>query len=178
MIDGNGLGLGLLDYMIKPSSSSNKIYPAYGCKNDDNYIKIQPKDAPKIIYVIKAGGTNDGKIHSNCYSRLTSGLVQFLVSERLAKEKLLEQKSYKKLPLDKKVARLMPHELTSDLFEEMNNLRLKNNTGLDIKLELIRTTKTKDKFSAFEYGLWRIKELEDELNKKQRRGKNRTLCWI
>ena len=47
------------------------------------------EDAPKIIYVIKANNSLDGKIHGNCYSRLTSGLVQFLVNERTIKSKLI-----------------------------------------------------------------------------------------
>ena len=72
----------------------------------------------------------------------------------------------------------MPHEMTSDLFEEMSNLRLKQNTGLEIRLEQIRTHKTKDKFSAFEYGLWRIKELEEQIIKKHRKGKVRDLVFI
>ena len=90
----------------------------------------------------------------------------------------MELKSYNSLPLDKKVARLMPHELTSDLFEEMSNLRLKQNTGLDIRLEQIRTHKTKDKFSSFEYGLWRIKEIEEQIIKKNKRGNMRNLIFV
>ena len=180
VIDGNGLGVGLLDFMVRPTidGSTGVVYPPYGSFNDDSYIKIQPKDCAKIIYVIKANNTLDGKIHGNCYSRLTSGLVQFLVNERVAKNKLMELKSYNHLPLDKKVARLMPHELTSDLFEEMSNLRLKQNTGLEIRLEQIRTHKSKDKFSAFEYGLWRIKELEEIMIKKQRKGTIRNLIFV
>lgn len=179
VIDGNGLGVGLLDFMVRPTIDENgKIYPPYGSFNDESYLKIQPKDAPKIIYVIKANNSLDGKIHGNCYSRLTSGLVQFLVNERTIKSKLIEMKSYSKLPLEKKVKRLMPHEMTSDLFEEMSNLRLKQNTGLEIRLEQIRTHKSKDKFSAFEYGLWRIKEIEEELSRKRRKGKIRDLVFI
>ena len=179
VIDGNGLGVGLLDFMVRPTIDENgKVYPPYGSFNDDSYIKIQPKDCAKIIYVIKANNTLDGKIHGNCYSRLTSGLVQFLVNERVAKNKLMEYKNYVSLPLEKKVKRLMPHEMTSDLFEEMSNLRLKQNTGLEIRLEQIRTHKTKDKFSAFEYGLWRIKELEEQIIKKHRKGKVRDLVFI
>ena len=180
VIDGNGLGVGLLDFMVRPTvdGTTGVTYPPYGSFNDDSYLKIQPKDCAKIIYVIKANNTLDGKIHGNCYSRLTSGLVQFLVNERVAKNKLMEHKSYNNLSLNKKVLRLMPHELTSDLFEEMSNLRLKQNTGLEIRLEQIRTHKTKDKFSAFEYGLWRIKELEELLIKKKRKGSVRQLVFI
>lgn len=179
VIDGNGLGVGLLDFMIRPTTApGGKVYPPIGCINDDSYIKIQPRDCERMIYVIKALGKMDSNIHSNCYSRLHSGLVKFLVNERVAKGKLLEVKSYVNLPLDKKVARLMPHELTSDLFEEMSNLRLKTNAGLDIKLEQIRTNKTKDKFSAFEYGLWRIKELEEIMTKKRRKRLNQNLVFV
>jgi hypothetical protein len=64
----------------------------------------------------------------------------------------------------------MPHEMTTKLFEEMANLRLRR-TGatLDIVLEQINPRYPKDKYSAFAYGLWRIKEIEEDLNKKRRR---------
>ena len=64
----------------------------------------------------------------------------------------------------------MPHEMTTKLFEEMANLRLRR-TGatLDIVLEQINPRYPKDKYSAFAYGLWRIKELEEENYKKIRR---------
>ena len=67
-----------------------------------------------------------------------------------------------------RVKRLMPHELTTKLFEEMSNLRLRK-TGLDIVLEQINARFPKDKYSAFAYGQWRIKELEEAAYQKQRR---------
>ena len=64
----------------------------------------------------------------------------------------------------------MPHEMTTKLFEEMANLRLKRTgSSLDISLEQINPRFPKDKYSAFAYGLWRIKEIEEEASKKQRR---------
>ena len=70
----------------------------------------------------------------------------------------------------KRVERLLPHEMTTKLFEEMANLRLKRTgVGLDIVLEQINARFPKDKYSAFAYGLWRIKELEEEATKKQKR---------
>lgn len=57
----------------------------------------------------------------------------------------------------------MPHEMTTKLFEEMANLRLKKTgNNMDIVLEQINPRYPKDKYSAFAYGLWRIKELEEE----------------
>ena len=72
--------------------------------------------------------------------------------------------------------------MTNKLFEEMANLRLKRTgVGLDITLEQINTHYPKDKYSAFAYGLWRIKEIEEEAFKKKRRfdssGKTRQLVF-
>ena len=50
----------------------------------------------------------------------------------------------------------------------MANLRLKRN-GMDIVLEQINSRFPKDKYSAFAYGQWRIKELEEEAYQKQKR---------
>jgi hypothetical protein len=64
----------------------------------------------------------------------------------------------------------MPHEMTTKLFEEMANLRLKRTgASLDITLEQINPRYPKDKYSAFAYGLWRIKEIEEEQSKRRRR---------
>lgn len=71
---------------------------------------------------------------------------------------------------EERVKRLMPHQMTTSLIQEICNLRLKK-TGItnEIALEKINTHYPKDKFSAFEYGLWRIKELEDEAARKRKR---------
>ena len=164
VIDTNGLGVGLADEMIKPHyDEMGNFLPAYGFKNDDVYKQIQPKDAPKILYGIKANQSLNSKIHGNCYSRLTSGMVRFLIKEQEAKSALLATKIGQKMTTEQRVMRLMPHEMTTKLFEEMANLRLKR-TGstLDIVLERINSRFPKDKYSSFSYGLWRIKELEEE----------------
>lgn len=168
VIDTNGLGIGLADEMIKDQSDEEGTYPAYGFFNNDDYKKIQPKDCPTILYSMKANGPLNSKIHSNAYTRINSGLVRFLISEQEARAALLATQVGSKMPFEKRVKRLMPHELTTKLFEEMANLRLKR-TGLDITLEQINSHFPKDKYSAFAYGQWRIKELEEEAYKKQRR---------
>ena len=74
------------------------------------------------------------------------------------------------MTVTQRVQRLMPHEMTTKLFEEMANLRLRRTgVSLDIVLEQINPRYPKDKYSAFAYGLWRIKELEEEQNKRRRR---------
>ena len=171
VIDCNGLGVGLADEMIRTQLDiDGRELPAYGFFNNDDYKKIQPKEAVQILYSLKANGPLNSKIHSNAYSRLNSGMVRFLISEQEARTALLATKVGQKMTTEDRIKRLMPHELTTKLFEEMSNLRLRKN-GLDIVLEQINARFPKDKYSAFAYGLWRIKEIEEENYKKiSRRG--------
>ena len=171
IIDTNGLGLGMADEMIQEQVDEfGNIYPAYGFVNDDDYLKIQPKDAVRILYGIKANGPLNSKIHGNAYSRINGGMVRFLIKEQEAKNALLSTKQGQKMSVMQRVQRLMPHEMTTKLFEEMANLRLKKTgASADIVLEQINPRYPKDKYSAFAYGLWRIKEIEEEQAKRRRR---------
>jgi hypothetical protein len=128
---------------------------------------MYPSNVP-LIYGIKASASLQPQIDSNCYAKVFSGRVKFLVREQEIKSRLMESKTGQKMKIEKRVARLLPHEMTTRLFEEMANLRLKG-VGNDIKLEQINTNMNKDKFSSFEYGLWRIKEIEEEYYKKIRK---------
>lgn len=170
VIDTNGLGVGFGDEMIQTQIDEyGNEYPAYGFFNDEDYKKVQPKGIECILYGIKANGPLNSKIHSNAYSRITGGTVRFLIKEGEAKSALLSTKVGQKMSVEGRVKRLMPHEMTSRLFDEMTNLRLKKGNGLDIALEQINSRYPKDKYSAFAYGLWRIKEIEEEAYKKKRR---------
>ena len=119
---------------------------------------------------MKSNNTLDSKIHANCYTMINSGRVLFLAREQEIKNKLLATKVGQKMKLEQRTKRLYPHEITTRLFEEMANLKLKQvGAGLDLKLEQINTHMGKDKFSSLEYGLYRIKEIEEEFYKKKRR---------
>jgi hypothetical protein len=66
---------------------------------------------------------------------------------------------------------LLPYEMTSRLMDELNNLRIKP-TGIENKYKVERISRSleKDRFSALEYGLYRIKYYEDkEIFKKKKR---------
>ena len=171
VIDTNGLGIGFADEMIREQVDEfGNIYEPLGFKNDEDFLKIQPKDAMCILYGIKANGPLNSKIHGNAYTRINGGLVRFLIKEQEAKNALLSTKVGQKMTVKQRVQRLMPHEMTTKLFEEMANLRLRRTgVSLDIVLEQINPRYPKDKYSAFAYGLWRIKELEEEQNKRRRR---------
>ena len=169
LIDCNGLGLGIADEMIKTHIDGlGRELPAYGFFNNDDYKKIQPKDSIQILYSMKANGPLKSKINGNAYSRLNSGLVRFLITEQEARLALLATKQGQKMKMRERVLRLLPHEQTTKLFEEMANLRVKN-IGTDIVFEPINKRFHDDRYYSFAYGLWRIKEIEEEQIKRQKR---------
>lgn len=171
VIDTNGLGIGVADLMIQSQVDEfGEVYPAYGFINDESYFDIQPKSAPKILYGIKANATLKSKIHSNVYTRLNAGQVRFLIREQEAKNALLATQKGQKMSVMERAKRLLPHQMTSSLFDQMSNLRLKQ-TGntTDVVLEQINTRFPDDKYMAFAYGLWRIKEKEEENSVRARR---------
>lgn len=168
IVDTNGLGIGLADILIKPQiDEKGEAYPAYGFHNDKVYAKIQPKDAPQILYSMKANATLNSEIHGNAYTRISSGLINFLITEQEARSLLLGTKKGQRMSYEDRTKRLMPHEMTTKLFQEMSNLRIKK-TGLNITLEQINARFPKDKYSSFAYAQWRIKELEDQYSLKNR----------
>lgn len=177
IIDGNGLGVGLMDYMIQYSRHdlTKQVYPPYGSFNDEDYLEKQPRDCQKVIYVIKAGTSTQGEINSICFSDLVSGKVHFLIREQEAKTRLLSTEKGSKLPIEMRIRKLRPYILEGILIEELLNMRIKdgNINQNNLILERINTSMTKDKFSAFEYGLYRIKTYEmDYLKKKTRQNRD------
>jgi len=68
---------------------------------------------------------------------------------------------------EKRAEYLKPFNLTSILKEEMMNLR-EENEGLNIILKQANKSIRKDKFSAFEYGLYYIKQEEENKKRKKK----------
>ena len=181
IIDTNGLGVAISDELIKTQYDSQGIaYEPLGFYNDDDYKKIQPADAPRILCSFKATRAINSEMFGNCYSRIDAGLVDFLIKEQDARSKLLATKKGQKMSMEQKTKFLMPYEMTSKLFEELGNLRLKRTgTGLDIVLEPINSRFPDDRFSSLCIGLRRIKQLEEEATKKRKRGLgNRKLVFF
>lgn len=172
VIDGNGLGAGLSDALTDTNvdSKTAEIFPPMGVINDENYTTIQDPSLPKILYILKANPQMNSEIHSNFYSQVTSGHCVFLAHERDARGKLMATKKGQKMTPKERTQFLMPYEMTSRLFDEISNLKIKS-TGNTLEVERISTRVLKDRFSSFEYGLYRIKEYEIAYYKKRKRAK-------
>ena len=172
VIDANGLGIGLVDYMVKSQvdPDTGDFLPDFGVYNDDEayYKKYQTKDTEQeAMYLIKANAPINTEAHANAQTQLSSGKVKFLIDERIAKTKLLGTKLGQNMKPEDRANYLQPFTLTSILKEEMLNLR-EENEGVNIILKQANKKIRKDKFSAFEYGLYYIKQEEERKKKKKR----------
>ena len=171
VIDGNGLGIGLVDYLVKPQHMENgDVLPDFGVYNDDEgfYKKYRTKECEyDALYVLKANAPINTEAHTITQTQLNSGKVKFLIDERTAQEKLLGTKIGQGMTPEQRAEYLKPFTLTSILKEEMLNLR-EENEGVNIILKRANSRIQKDKFSAFEYGLYYIKQEEESKKKKKR----------
>ena len=181
VIDANGLGIGLVDYMIKSQTDpeTNDFYPDFGVYNDEEgyYKKYRTKNTEEdAMFLIKANAAINTEAHANAQSQLQSGKVRFLIDERVAKAKLLDTTLGKNMKPEDRAEYLKPFTLTSILKEEMMNLREKNE-GINIILERANKGIKKDKFSAWEYGLYYIK-LEEEKKRKKKKRDMKQFCFM
>lgn len=181
IIDGNGPGIGLLDAMAVPSfdAKTGEQFPAYYVFNNDHHLppeRKNPSEEPlplfnAIIYDIKAGSSNDDAIHANFFAQINNGTVALLAHERIVKDKLMQTKKGQRMtPYDRREY-LLPYEMTSRLIDELNNLKLKP-TGVQnqFKVERISTSIEKDRFSALEYLLYRVRYYEDKVLQRKKYG--------
>ena len=170
VIDGNGMGIGLVDYMVKSQidPDSGDVLPDFGVYNDEEqYYKKYKTNNTELdaMYIIKANAPINTEAHANARAQLASGKVKFLIDERVAKNKLLATKVGQNMKPEERANYLKPFNLTSILKEEMMNLR-EENEGVNIILKQANKGIRKDKFSAFEYGLYYIKLEEDKKKKR------------
>lgn len=132
VVDANGLGEGLIDCLMR-SQVDKETGKEFSGFNDED-----------IVCPLRVNKTINTEAHKNVKEQLTSGNIKFLVHEDVA---------------DKNDLR--PHILTSSLLEEMSNLVNSSPKDEDIILERINKNIQKDKFSAFEYGIYYIDMIEN-----------------
>ena len=170
-IDANGLGIGLVDYMVKTQidPETGDTLPPFGVENDDDgfYKKFKTDETVKdAMFLIKANAPINTEAHSYVQTQLSSGKIKFLIDEREAKIKLMSTKLGQEMSPDERAEKLMPFTLTTVLKDQMMNL-VEDNEGVNIILKQNNKGIKKDKFSAFEYGLYYIK-LDEERKRKRR----------
>ena len=169
-IDANGLGVGLVDFLVKTQETDQgETLPPFGVYNTDEYPEykkyITPETEKDLLYLIKANAPINTQAYTYAQTQMFSGKIRFLIDESLAKTKLMTTKVGQNMNIDERNEYLRPFVLTSILKEQMLNL-VEQNTGVNIILKQSNTGIKKDKFSAFLYGLYYIR-YEEELGKKK-----------
>ena len=176
-LDANGLGIGLVDFMTKSQidPETGDELPPFGVEGGTSedtlelYKKIKgPGVENDAWYLIKANAPINTEAHTYVQTQLASGKIKLLIDEGQAKIKLMSTKAGQNMDNDKRAEQLKPFTLTTILREQMLNL-VEENEGVNIILKQSNRGIKKDKFSAFEYGLYYIKQEEDRKKKKKKR---------
>ena len=176
-IDANGLGAGLVDFLtttqIDPETGD--ILPPFGVLGGTSediaqqYKKVRGSNVEEnALYLIKANAAINTEAYSNAQIQMSSGKVKFLINESQAKTKLMSTKVGQNMTSEKRNEYLRPFILTSILREQTLNLT-EENEGTNIILKQSSKSIKKDKFSAFIYGLYYIKQEEERLANRKRK---------
>lgn len=151
VIDGNGIGMGLVDFLTVPTIlPGGEVLNDLGVYNDESgqFKKKRTKNCElDALYVIKANLGLNTEAHSIAQTEVQSGKVRFLINERTAQERLLGTKLGQGMTPERRAEYLKPFTLTSILRDEMINLR-QENEGINIILKSTNKRIGKDKFSA------------------------------
>ena len=148
VVDGNGLGSGLVDELLK--LSYDKITGEYlGCFdtiNTEN--RPQSTDADKCLFDMKAQSYQT-KVISHFINVIENGILKMLVHKKTQDFSQKEREFY-----DRNIAPFINSEL---LFFEITNLRLKV-FGKNLSVEKVVRKIDKDRFSATSYCIFYIME--------------------
>lgn len=176
-IDANGLGAGLIDFMTKGQEDpeTGEYLPPFGVDGgtsdefNEQYKKIKgPGVEENAMYLIKANAPINTEAHTYVQTQLVGGKIKLLIDETQAKTKLMATKMGQEMDASKRADYLQPFTLTTILREQLLNL-VEDNEGVNIILKQSSRSIPKDKFSAFEYGLYYIKQEEDRSRKRKKR---------
>lgn len=150
VVDGNGLGAGLIDELLKESFDpvTKESLGCWDTINDDNEPEV-PDIAEKILYNLKAQSAQS-KIVTNFIDVVDSGKFRMLETKKQSDFTELEYEDF-----DNCVA---PYLQTDCLFEEIANLKLKHLNNGGVTIEKVVSKLDKDRVSATIYVLWLINE--------------------
>lgn len=158
IVDGNGLGSGLIDYMVKEDK-----HPSYSVVNDDTYDKYKLPNSLPLLYNMKSNTkeTKASNIHNNFMTVISNHDLKILVHEMNVKNKL------KGDDFDGQAEILIPHIETSKFVDEVMNLTYEAR-GNDTTIKQVSKSMDKDRYSAVSYGLYYI-YMQEQKNQQRKR---------
>lgn len=171
-IDANGLGVGLVDYLVKAQSDpeTGEELPPFGVMNDEEAVYkkfITPSTIKDALFLIKANAPINTEAYAYAQTQLLNGRIKFLIDETAAKTKLMSTKVGQNMTIEQRNTYLYPYIETTILKEQLANLA-QSNEGVNIILKQVSKNIRKDKVSAFIYGLYFIKQEEERRRKHKK----------
>jgi hypothetical protein len=181
VIDANGLGVGLVDYLVQDNIDPDTGETLYnwGVINDDDgkYRMFRTQDTvPNAMYLMKANQAINSELYAYCKDQMDNNRVRFLITSEDAKKRIAD----KKMPPQKREEYLIPYVMTDILFEQMMNLvrdTEKNRNSQLIILDQSNTRIRKDKFSALLYALSYCQKFDDRTTRRKGVGQNRWMLF-
>ena len=177
VLDANGVGAGLVDFLnaTQIDSATGEEYCPFGIEGGTNEkVKEQYKNANKkvgiekdALYLVKANSAINAEVNAYTETQIRNKRIQFLADEREALSSLMEKKEGANMTPEEREKYLMPYVQTSILKEQMMNLVQKQTMTNEIQLDRFLKSIEKDKFSAFGYGLYYIKQKEGSKRNKR-----------
>ena len=168
VIDANGIGQAVLDYIMGADRYDpvyNETYDALNVMNSpDLEDRCKVKNAPKVIYVIKANARSNNDMTLALRAGFQNGYINLLISDTNIEEKLSKIRGYGKLSEVQQVSMRMPYIQTTLLINELINLTHDTSNGL-IKVKE-KTGMRKDRYSSLQYGYALLQELSKDLKPK------------
>ena len=147
--DGNGLGAGLIDELLKESYDpvTGEYLGCWNTINTDNQPEV--KDAEKCLFDMKAQHFQS-KVVADFIDAVESGKLKLLEKRQ---DSDFTQKDKQNMELN-----VLPYIQTDLLFEEIANLKLKHMTNGALSVEKVVKKVDKDRFSALSYLIFYITE--------------------
>lgn len=167
-IDSNGVGAGVLDYIMV----QDRFDPKYGVmykamssiNNPDMNDRCKSRDTTKCLYIIKANAKQNNDMCLSLRAAFQNGYINLLQSETDMEDKWANKvKGYNKLSDRQKAMLSLPHYQTTFLIDELINLDHDIVNGL-VKVKE-KSGMRKDRYSSLEYNLFVV----DQLRVKKKR---------
>lgn len=158
IVDGNGLGSGLVDQLLLESYDpvTGEYLGCFDTINTDN--KPENPNADKCLFDMKAQSYQT-KVVSYFINAVDAGILHMLIRKQEQDFTDKEREFF-----DKNV---LPFVNTELLFMEITNLKLKVMAGNNLSVEKVVRKIDKDKFSALSYCIFYIMEFCNQEKKKR-----------
>lgn len=157
VVDGNGLGSGLVDELLKCSYDpiTHNFLGCWDTINTDN--KPEVRDAEKCLFDLKAQSYQT-KVITNFMDAVEGGKLRLLEKKPESLLNSIDRKDYE--------LNVMPYIQTDLLFEEIANLKLKTLSSGALTVEKVVRKLDKDRWSALAYLIFYIMEFCNQIHRR------------